>query len=62
MGLGVCPTTFAAKGAHSAIAMSLASEEFRSFTLPDSSEEEQEGKNVEYGHVSGLAHHSLKGK
>ena len=55
VGLGVCATTIAAKGAHSVVAMIdvheiiVASEEVRSFTLSDSSEEEPEGKNVDYG-------------
>jgi hypothetical protein len=55
VGLGFWATTFSAKGTHSVVAkidvheMILANEEFRSFTLPDSSEEEQERKNVDYG-------------
>jgi hypothetical protein len=55
VGLGFWATTFPAKGTHSVVAridaheMILANEEFRSFTLPDSSEEEQERKNVDYG-------------
>ena len=54
LGLGVCATTVAAKGAHSVVARIdanetiVASEEVRSFTLSDSSEEEQEGKKVDY--------------
>ena len=54
LGVGVCATTVAAKGAHSVVARIdahetiVASEEVRSFTLSDSSEEEQEGKKVDY--------------
>jgi hypothetical protein len=54
LGLGVSATTVAAKGAHSVVAgiaaheIIPASEDVRSFTLSDSSEEEQEGKKVDY--------------
>jgi hypothetical protein len=55
VGLAVCATIFAANSRHSVVAriaaleIIVASEEVRSFTLSDSSEEEQEGKNVDYG-------------
>src|SRR5947207_15966118 len=54
LGFGVCATTVAAKGAHSVVARIdahetiVASEEVRRFTLSDLSEEEQEGKKVDY--------------
>jgi len=55
VGPAVCATIFAANSRYSVVAriaaleIIVASEEVRSFTLSDSSEEEQEGKNVDYG-------------
>ena len=55
VGLGFARRSFAANSRHSVVAridaleIIVASEEVRSFTLSDSSEEEQEGKNVDYG-------------